>query len=474
MSKIDYVAHQAAYIKALEENAKLTVKQYCEDKGLKYATARRHLRKPDKEVIKKLKNDTKKKKAKSEVARVNRTPAQAKWAEHVRNFLSRGIKNPSLKVPEFARSQGLASSSLRREIAKLRKAPDFEQLFDLYDEKVELFRAMQNGSGKKNTDKSKGGARRGKSPKASEREQSDGSRGGVDPENAQNGSPSLDDVGLGKGAELITRFTNFSASRFESAQHKKHQLNELMDGRRGARHGGYCSDINLISEMLDVLEKADPLSVSEELLVARARYRKMHLWLSKELDTVQLHIDEDIPMLDADGEKVDPKRVQKELLFAYEPRLSELERGIANLVALENKRHFDHRKQLIEEMKMPHYLPAEETALVVQVLELRERNGWDALTTAKNLERLGAKVPPALLLELKDELETAEPEILEGEVSPEEFERRQIQYFKGLEEREQEKWDTKKVELDALFDEFSPDTAGDYDALPIADSEDDE
>ncbi|MCG6418839.1 hypothetical protein K6U51_12430, partial [Vibrio fluvialis] len=169
---------------------------------------------------------------------------------------------------------------------------------------------------------------------------------------------------------------------------------------------------------------------------------------------------------DSQGEDVDPDRVIKELIFAYEPRLSQLEYSIANLVSLENKRAFDYRKQLHEEMKMPHYLPAEETALVVEVLSLRDRFGWDALTTAQNIEKLGAKVPPALMMELRDEIENAEPEILDGEVSPEEFERRQVEYFDGLEERESQAEQEKQRELDALFEEFSPDNAADFSEVP--------
>jgi hypothetical protein len=475
MAKPDYTKHQALYLKALGENPKLTVKQYCENAGLKYASARRYLRKPDKEVIKSAQSKKVNDEHKEKRDRAKRTPAQAKWASHVRNFLSRAIKNPSLSMTAFAQENGLSTNSFRRELAKLRGAADFDRLFDLFDEKLSTYRAIKNEKPSKSRNKSTGKAGRGKSPKASNREQTsnEGEVEDLDHAHPEDDAPTLDDVGLGKD-DLVTRFSHFSAARFESTQNKKQEFNRAI-GPPQMRHGGYTSGITLVSEMLDILTEVDPLSVADELLTARARYYRMNKWLSDEVDRIQGYIDRGEPLMigtGEDAEEVDLNRVMKELTFAYEPRLAELERSIVSLVGLENKRQFDHRKQLIEEMKMPHYLPAEETALIVQLLELRERNGWDALTTAKNIERLGAKVPAALLLELKDEIENAEPEILEGEVSPEEFERRQLEYFEGLEERESQKAKEKQKELDALFEEFSPDNASAYDALPPATEED--
>lgn len=475
MAKPDYTKHQGLYLKALGENPKLTVKQYCDNAGLKYATARRYLRKPDKEVIKSAQSKKVSDEHKEKRARSKRTPAQAKWASHVRNFLSRAIKNPSLTMTSFAQENGIATASLRREMSKFRGEADFDRLFDLFDEKLATYRAIRKEKPSKRRGKSMGKADRGKSPKTSDREQTLNGGEVNNPEfaHSEDDAPTLDDVGLGKD-DLVTRFASFSASRFNKTQDQKRQFNDAI-GPPQMRHGGYTSGITLVSEMLDILTEVDPLSVADELLTARARYYRMNKWLSDEIERIQGHIDREEPLMigtGEDAEEVDLNRVMKELTFAYEPRLAELERSIVSLVGLENKRQFDHRKQLIEEMKMPHYLPAEETALIVQLLELRERNGWDALTTAKNIERLGAKVPAALLLELKDEIDNAEPEILEGDVSPEEFERRQLEYFEGLKEREGKKSKEKQKELDALFEEFSPDTASEYDALPPA--EDDE
>lgn len=475
MSKIDYVRHQSKYLARLAAEPNLTVAQYCDQSGLVYASARRYIKRPSKDEREAMakakgkgqKTDVKSREVKEKRARTGRTAAESKWAEHVRNFLSRATKNPALKMTEFAQSEGIALPTFRREVQKFRKEADFDRLFDLYDKQLAQFRAVKARGRSKSAHSTKGKLKRGESPTAPPPAQNENQNGSnEEPTGYDDGPPTLDDVELGDDAKVIRKFSLLSSERFKSTQALKSQHSQLVSGKGRVKHGGYCQSINIVSEMLDTLTAVDPLSVSDELLVARARYYRMNRWIEDQLAIIHDHKSAGTKPKDPQGEDIDPDRVIKELIFAYEPRLSQLEYSIANLVSLENKRAFDYRKQLHEEMKMPHYLPAEETALVVEVLSLRDRFGWDALTTAQNIEKLGAKVPPALMMELRDEIENAEPEILDGEVSPEEFERRQVEYFEGLEERESQAEQEKQRELDALFDEFSPDNAAAFSESP--------
>lgn len=217
-----------------------------------------------------------------------------------------------------------------------------------------------------------------------------------------------------------------------------------------------------MKDMVDVLSKVDPLSVSDELLMARARYYRMNKTIDdriRHLESLAERGEETISI--GDNEVPIDEAIRREI-FSAESRLGALEYSIANLASVEAKRLADQRKQVVEELRMPHYLPAEETALVVKLLHMRDAKGWDAITTAKNIERLGAKVPPALMAELRNELETAEPEVIEGEVTPEEFERRNQAYFAALEEKEAKAKKDKQESLAAIFEEFDPDEAGDF------------
>lgn len=483
MSKIDYVKHQSKYLALLVANPSLTVAQYCEQSGLKYASARRYIKRPTKDEIKamtqkataKAKPGDKSQSIKDKKARSGRSKAESKWAEHVRNFLSRGIKNPALKMTVFAQEEGIVIATFRREVQKFRKQADFDQLFDLYDKQLAQFRAIKARGRAKSSDSSRGkqaGSKRPATGQSAQNENQNGSSG--DPVSADDAAIPSQDAQSGQGSDVIDKFSLISSSRFAATQNLKSIHSSLISGNGRKSHGGYCKGINIVSEMLDTLTKVDPLSVSDELLVARARYYRMNMWIETQIQSVHEHITNGTKPKDSEGEDMDPDRVMKELIFAYEPRLSQLEFSITNMVSLENKRAFDHRKQLHEEMKMPHYLPAEETALVVEVLSLRDRYGWDALTTAQNIEKLGAKVPPALMLELKDEIDNAEPEILDGELSPEEFERRQIEYFEGLEGREGTQQAEKQQELDAIFAEFGSDSATDFQTTSEEQEESDE
>lgn len=483
MARIDYAAHQLRFLQMLKSDPSITVIAYCEGSGLKYASAKRYIKKPKKaeldaelakieeQVEEKKDKEIEKLPPKKRVAITgeSRTKAKQKWAELVTNFLTRAAKNPSLTIAQFAKENDVKAATLRRNIQELRNDRHFRSLFDLFDRQLAEYRAIKGGNSAKNAGKTKGKAVGGESPKTGKTAQVKGSDGSnvaeIQSESAQkspdSGPESAQDAQLD---EVSDHFAQFSAERFQETQDSRAELKTLRDSGN-FRHGGYCGTISLMKDMVDVLSKVDPLSVSDELLMARARYYRMNKTIDdriRHLESLAERGEETISI--GDNEVPIDEAIRREI-FSAESRLGALEYSIANLASVEAKRLADQRKQVVEELRMPHYLPAEETALVVKLLHMRDAKGWDAITTAKNIERLGAKVPPALMAELRNELETAEPEVIEGEVTPEEFERRNQAYFAALEEKEAKAKKDKQESLAAIFEEFDPDEAGDF--LPV-------
>ncbi len=414
MTKPDYTKHQAEFERRLADNPKLTARQYCEESGLKYATARRYLSKS------KAKGESKPK------TKTRRTKSQQVWADLLSEFLTRATKNPTLTMAQFAQEKDVNPRTLRRQFNEMRKSDDFRSLFDLYDRKLAQFSDVVRDRRVKSGDRTTALADRRKS--AQTRAAARTAQNEENDQPAQNAQPTHFDLAD------VADFASNKADRFERSS------------GRPALHGGYAEMTGFLPQVLDALTDVDPLSVCNELAFARAQYARMNRVINSRLEVYEeWEQSGDIP--EVDGEAMDLDKERDRLIFGYAPRLRELESSIANLASIENRRALDSRKQRIEELKLPYHLPNEETQLVISVLELRERNHWDAITTAKHIERLGAKVPPALMMEVKAQMDEVEEEVIESGTTIEQLDAITADYHEEQRIYEEETLPARRLEV---------------------------
>lgn len=416
MARIDYAEHQKEYDRLYESDPSLSVSDYCNLKGLKYASARRYIKRPKKAEgsSKPSGKGVRDKSSSQSKMKTRRSPAQQKWANYFRDFLVRATKNPSLTMVKFAEENELKAPTVRKKFKELRDDPDFRQLLDLYDAQNAQLSDMKADKRKKKRGSSKENSA-GVTAHQNARTAQANKEAGIDP-CADAHDPN--DAHTSDLAHLYRKIMQ-RGDRFAT------------NDKTNNHHGGYSKASSLVPEMLEIITSIDPLSVSHELLLARSQYLKMNNVINERMQLYEQKIadGERFYKEHKDGEVIDAVVKRDALLFGYAPRLRELEGSITTMIGLENRRAMDSRKQLIEEMKLPFHLPREEAEIVIQVLDLRERNNWDALTTAKNIERLGAKVPPALLLELKASMEEPEEEIIEGGTTIEELDQISADYY---------------------------------------------
>ena len=397
--KVNYDEHQNEFIRQLVDNPSLKVAEYCDQAGLNYVSARRYIKKP-----KKKKSTSTVDPAKAAIDKpIPRKPSGRRssrdWGETLQDYLTMAIANPSLTMKAYAEEKDITYATLRRQFNGLRTQEQFRSLFDLYDRKVAQFSEIRNDRRSKSTGKTTETGRQ-RTAQASDRAAQKSAQGDQE------------------AAQMVP---NHTVSVVDSAQFGE-QI-RLSSAHANYIHGGYCRSAGVVEDVLDILTEIDPLSVSNELLIARGQYLRMSKTISGRLAEYETMLAEGTERYKPEGseEEVDVKREIDKLLFGYAPRLRELEHSITNMTALENKRVFELRKHQQEQLMMPHRLPAAESALVIEMLEQREKNNWDAVTTANYIEKLGAKVPAVLLHEAKLELTNAEPEDNGREVTEEEL-----------------------------------------------------
>jgi hypothetical protein len=383
---IDYKYHAEQYHKALRDEPQLSVRAYCEAVGIPYNSARRYIKrgKSSAELFPTEPKGTKKKEGTAELRMEasNRSDAQKKWRELIKDFLTRAAKNPSLSIKQWSEEKGLVPATVRRQIQKMRAWEEMRSLFDLFDQRLEEYRALARG-------------RKPKSPSNTEPYEKEVAQAAHAPEVRKSG----------ESAQKIT----FAAHNY--AQH----------------HGGYAKSSHIDAQLLKTLTEIDPLSVSNELLLARSRYLRMESVLNKRLaslDEMELNGES----LVRDGETVPIEEERMRILFGFSDRLNALAITIKALVEVENKRADSFRDHEHKLLMQPHLLPAEESRLVMDILAKREANGWSAIDTAQKLEVLGARVPPMLLHEAKLEMLSIEPEVEESGVSIEELDKKAKAY----------------------------------------------
>ncbi|WP_432773899.1 hypothetical protein [Vibrio parahaemolyticus] len=373
MAKIDYEHHQREYAKRLEENPKLKVAEYCDEVGLNYGTAKRYISKKAAKAKVSSKID-------SASSANKRKGTRHDWHALLKEFLVRATQNPTLSMVEYADEKGVNNATLRRQFKGMRELPEFDQLFDLYDEQKAKYSLVANDKKSKKT-------------------------GETIPSAA--GRKARAEVRLN---EIAKKRENSGAKNRSSAQTDLTDSQHSSNVGRPVIHGGYMGAAGLTNELLDILSEIDPLSINNELLLARANYITMQGNIHDRINRLLEMKVTGEPLMDGD-EELDIDKAIDRLMYGYAPRLRELEMSITQFTKAENKRYIDLRKQEQAELLMPHVLPAEQQRIIMQMTELRTRNNWTALETCQNIEALGAVPPPALLHEMKVEIANIEPEI---------------------------------------------------------------
>lgn len=115
--KVDYELHQAELTRLVELDPSLTVRQYCEQSGLVYASARRYLKSP-----RAGKTETAKKAKVVREKREKRGRSTARdWPAIYLDYLTSCQSHPALSINEFATDRGIPPASARKNFNELKK-----------------------------------------------------------------------------------------------------------------------------------------------------------------------------------------------------------------------------------------------------------------------------------------------------------------------------------------------------------------
>ncbi|WP_217521856.1 hypothetical protein [Vibrio metschnikovii] len=380
MARADYKHHQSEFSKLLAKNPKLSLQEYCESVGLNYSTARRHLSKKDAKA-------TVVTKIKSAQGRASKGRAKVDWHGLLKSFLSQSTINPAYTIKEFSEEKNLIAATVRRQFKQMRSLDEFRALFDLYDEKKAQF---QLANSKRRSSKS------GRTVDSWQ-------------EREAHAQARVDEIQSKKDHNSPLKPTQSDTNHSQIAL-----IDRVCSSRSVARprkHGGYLKMASISSEILDAITEIDPLSVSQELLLARSNYLTMQQDMNNRISRLLEMKANGEPLLNDDNEPMDIDNAIDRIRYGYAPRLRELEMSITQFAKAENKRYIEIRKQEFAELMMPAVLPAQQQRIVIAMLEQRKKKNWTATETCQHIEAQGAEPPALLLHEAKLELASIEVEV---------------------------------------------------------------
>lgn len=395
MAKVDYADHQAQYIKQSEIDPDLSIRQYCEDNGLNYNTARRYIRNPAKG------NNVKRGKQTAEIKRNSTVKRGRNWRVIYFEYLNDAIENPSLSVNQFAALNDLPAASVRREFAKFKRDGEFSEHCERLalaqrkheDEKE---RARANIKILKNKGKIKRTARR-----------------------ATTVNNDTDQVSI------------FDRNAEQSGSAQRDHLGRFLSGNRfGLVHGGYAQIINLDQDIIDCVVQIDPLNLANEIIAARAHYLNLQRFLSKEREAIIERYDNDDPIMGFDGEAVSITKALGDLEYSAAGKLRAAEASIAGLSATAARIQCDVAKIKIKDHETAVHDTKTELDIRNSIMIEAEQKEWTALQTAKACEKFGIRVPVTILEEMKREIATYEPPIDDSGMSDDELDAICLDYEK--------------------------------------------
>ncbi len=423
VAKIDYKHHQFEFSKLLAKNPKLTLQEYCDSVGLNYSTARRHLSKKDAKasVVTKITS------ARSKALKGR---CKTDWHGFLKLFLSQAVANPAYTIKEFAEENGLNAATTRRQFKQMRDLDEFRRLFDLYDEKKAQFQLANN---KRRSAKSGRTVDSWQGREAHAQARVDEIQSKKDHKPQQRSTQS--DTNLPLTHTPVTQFVPIDA------------LCSSNSVARPRKHGGYLKMASISTEILNAITEIDPLSVSQELLLARSNYLTMQQDMNSRVAKLLEMKANGEPLLNDDNEPVDIDSAIDRIRYGYAPRLRELEMSITQFTKAENKRYIDIRKQEFAELMMPAVLPAQQQRIVMELLSKRKEKNWTAAETCQYIEAQGAEPPALLLHEAKLELANVEIEIEDDGVDEEVLDMEFGQYTEEHNEQVNEWVDQRREEV---------------------------
>ncbi|MCG3884147.1 hypothetical protein I3271_05555 [Photobacterium leiognathi] len=418
MAKIDYALHQAQYIEQSEINPDLSIRQYCEDNGLNYNSARRYIRNPAKG------NSVKRGMQKAEIKRTSTVKRGRNWRVIYFDYLNDAIENPSLSVTQFAALNDLPAASVRREFAKLKRDGEFNDHCERLalaqrkheDEKQ---KAKANFKLLKSKNKIKSVRRR-----ANTQEQKREQTSIFDQNSAQSRSPERDHLG---------RF--LSGNRFSMV------------------HGGYAQIINLDQDIIDTVVQIDPLNLANEIIAARAHYLNLQRFLALERDAIIERYDDNDPIMGFDGKPVSITKVLGDLEYSAAGKLRAAETSIGALSATAARIQCDVAKILIKDHETAVHDTKTELDIRNSIMIEAEQKEWSALQTAKACEKFGIRVPVTVLEEMKREIATYEPPVDDNGLSDDELDAICLEYEKKQSEYVSHEVPARRERLQKLIDE---------------------
>ncbi|UTM60456.1 hypothetical protein L4174_023610 (plasmid) [Photobacterium sp. CCB-ST2H9] len=394
--KVDYAHHQLELNRLVEKDQSLTLQQYCEMAGLKYNTARRHLRKgdvkPTEETGPKVPPAEKKRSTKRD------------WPGIYKQYLQLAIQNPLLNMVEFSERENLPGAQVRRSFSKLRKSGAFSDLEDQLEEiiaqqNVTSRQAARNDNHQKNKVKNISGSQ---------------GRRAVVPGACAHIS---DDHEMGSNDHLAVG--DATARGGDGRDH----LGRFVTGHKYSTiHGGYVQRSGLDPELLKLATDIEPGNLANEIVTARSQYISMLQYIAEEKNGIRLLYASGESLKDFNNNPIPISKALAEVEFGLSGRLRALEASIASMAAISSKSTHDAIKLQHASMKLPAVDPWTAVNKTAELLKRASELSWSALDTAKQFEMLGIPVPMSVEEEAKREIATFEPVVEDEGLTDDELE----------------------------------------------------
>ncbi|UKA12839.1 hypothetical protein [Photobacterium damselae] len=384
MAKIDYSQHQLSYEKLLEDNPLLTVREYCENEGLNYNSARRYMRNPSKG--RKVENGKKL----AQIERTEKPKGKINWKAKYFKYLVDCEENPTLSIAQFAALNKLAPATTRREFATLKRNGEHKDQCAKTEKaisahKEEMRKAKHNSKILKN---------KGKVSKVQKRE------------SAHQNTP---------------RRSAAHDHSSDPLDHRDH-LGRFMSGNRFSLvHGGYADIANLDTDLVEVALGIDPLNLANEILAARTQYLSMQRYLAQERSAIIELYDSGETIKGFDDEPISLNKALADLEFSSAGKLRSLESSLMAMAGTAAKIQTDIAKIQIKTHETPLHSTQVELDIRKEIMKNAEAEEWTAIKTARACETFGISIPVTVLEEMKREIANYEPEVDDNGITDEEL-----------------------------------------------------
>lgn len=449
MGKIDYKAHQEAFIQRKKKEPSLSVKEYCNSVGLKYASARRYIKSTSSTTCVADSGPKQKPGSKRSV-----------WFDRYEKFLNACLVSPQYTMKEFAEREGINPNSTRREFSKLRNSDEFSDLVAQVEAKIVSSHYESRHQAEENKKSNKTDAYNEVQESCGDMVRKTVDQCAVYPDT--NDQMGAENAHLASNAQI-----RFDRRKF---------INTFMpDNTAALKHGGFSKLFKHNSKVKKLVMGLEPKDITFELIAARQQYYSIHDYKQELLAELERKhkAGEDIK-----NEKNEDSTYLKEkgrLINYNSARLRELEASIAAMINIIHSSQIAQGKLVVSAAKLP--LMDSEVQLQVynRVLTERAEKGWTAMEAVQAIEAQGAEPPSFLLAEARKELQMLEPEIDDSGITDEEAEELSRAYMEKRQSLAAEIAAKRELVQDALEeadyrDSISnvgeDDEGSDYDNLP--------